>query len=151
MGQICPLPERIPLPDNKTLEDMKKHGIIIDSKYEKIIDGQSYVNYTLPKGWKLVNDSDRECVINQYIVDSENMIQYTIYGTWKGTYDNSLEIEKIHQPRKFVKQNYQVRPSETSGTALLAKALDTVGDNIEGQNIVLQTASVLVDNKSKHE
>lgn len=52
MGQPLPLPERIPLPrDQKDIEKLESYGISFKNKDEK------YVEYILPEGWKLIDDS----------------------------------------------------------------------------------------------
>ncbi len=52
MSQPLPLPKRIPNPSEKQRESMEKCGIKITS------DGQ-FVEYTLPNGWEMVDNSWR--------------------------------------------------------------------------------------------
>ena len=75
MGQSLPLPDRIPVPYPRTKEKMEKDGITIISE-----DGERYVKYTLPDGWKMVNDSVREDLPSFYIADDKDMTRYCIDG-----------------------------------------------------------------------
>lgn len=54
MGQPLPLPERIPLPRKpEDVEKLELYGIVFKNKDKK------YVEFTLPEGWKLVDNSWR--------------------------------------------------------------------------------------------
>lgn len=118
MGQPLPLPERIPRPDSKKqMAELEEAGVILEDSTER------YVGYTMPKGWKMVDDSWREDLPQFYIVDDKNMARFSIHGSWKGTYDNALTLTTVDTPRLFERRNrdQSLIPSETSDGALVGK------------------------------
>jgi len=58
MGQPLPLPERIPLPKDSVSQSMIEKGFTFGDKVD--IEGKTFVNYTLPEGWRFVNNSWRQ-------------------------------------------------------------------------------------------
>lgn len=96
MGQPMPLPERIPRPTNEVMEKMEKAGICFpDEENENQL---AYIKYSLPVGWRLVDDSEREDFPRWQCVDKEDMVRFTVSGVWKGTYDNELMLYWLDQP-----------------------------------------------------
>lgn len=119
MGQPLPLPERIPKPNPDTIRGrellgaLKQAGITIDAS-----PGE-YVRYTLPHGWRMVDDSWRQDLPNFYIVDNTNMLRFSVTGAWKGSYDNELNLKEVNPPRQFEPQNNKTMiPSETGSNAM---------------------------------
>jgi hypothetical protein len=121
MGQPLPLPEKIPRPNlesengRKLMNELKQVGITLEDSTE------AYVRYTLPEGWKMVDDSWREDLPRFYILDQKDMMHFSIQGSWKGTYDNELTLTKVPTPAFFQPQNRDkpLIPSETSTGAVL--------------------------------
>lgn len=147
MGQVCPLPERIPKPYGKELKKMQHHGITVNLTSGKVIAGVEYVTYELPEGWSMKDDSWRADLPEWYIVDQDSRIHFRISGSWKETYDNHLSIKAMDGSKKYKPKADEPIPSETTADALLGKALDVAGDNIEAQKTILQLATV---HKLKH-
>lgn len=116
MGQPLPLPKRIPRPTGKVLTAMNECGITIDIQSE-----DEYVTYSLPSGWRMVNDSHREDLPEYHIVDDKNMVRCSITGAWKGTYDNKLHLSWTKEPYEFEARHGKMIPSETNGAALVGK------------------------------
>lgn len=99
MGQPLPLPERIPRPNETQLRSLELMGITVIEdemkedldKHDKIIKS-SYLRYTLPQGWKMVDASWRQEFPDYYIIDGNGMKRVSVGGSWKGIYDNSLSL-----------------------------------------------------------
>jgi hypothetical protein len=128
MGQVLPLPERIPRPNPNTDEGKKiikafnKFGIEFEDTQEL------YITYKLPNGWRTIDDSRREDLPQYYIVDDTNMVQFFIGGSWKGTYDNNLYMEQVDFPYTFESKNKTAPliPSETSNTVVMGKMCEAI-------------------------
>lgn len=118
MGQSLPLPERIPKPDEKTFAKMKDKNITVDMESNDL-----YVSYTLPLGWKMVDNSWRQDLPEYHIVDDNNLVHFSIFGAWKETYDNKLSIRAVENPHKLVPQEEKVIPGETNDVAIISKIL----------------------------
>jgi hypothetical protein len=54
-----------------------------------------YVRYTLPQGWRMVDNSFRQDLPEFYIIDADNMKRVSISGAWKGAYDNDLSLHVL--------------------------------------------------------
>ena len=124
MGQPLPLPERIPVPSQKTLTAMTACGIQLDQESQSV-----YREYTLPTGWKMVDNSWRQDLPEYYIVDELGLTRFCISGSWKGSYDNELRISTVHEPKLLKRREEELIPSETSNAAMIGKfaeALDPV-------------------------
>lgn len=113
-SQTLPLPELIPMPGKKLLKIMNDLGFTIDN------DGQKYVAYTMPNGWKIRNNSYREDLPVFHFVDENNMVQISITDAWKETYDNELEIYKI-KPYLYKPMIGEMISNETNIKAKLAE------------------------------
>ncbi len=90
MGQIeaMPLPARIPVPTSQQKLRLEEMGIeIVDS-----VENNRYVSYLMPKGWRMIDNSEREDTPLFFMVDNENMIRVTVWGNWKGDYNSKLWI-----------------------------------------------------------
>lgn len=83
--------------------------------------GHEYLTYTLPTGWKMVDDSQRRDLPNFHIVDNEEMVRFSIHGGWKGTYDNELHLICVAEPYKFEQRHEEVIPSETNTVDVVGK------------------------------
>ena len=115
MGQPLPLPERIPKPSPKDETELNQMGITIGESETK------YVTYTMPEGWRMVDDSWREDLPEFYILDTEDMKRVSIYGQWKGYGSDRLRLSIIDEPDKYVKPDTDViEESETSNANLVA-------------------------------
>lgn len=125
MGQVLPLPSRIPRPNAKQLE--KLHALGIKPDLEETEENKKetrlckYVRYTLPEGWKMVDNSWREDLPDFYIVDSTLKGRVHISGAWKGSYDNELRLYVLDEPKILELRNEPLIPSETSDSALVVK------------------------------
>jgi hypothetical protein len=98
MGQPLPLPERIPLPHEHERKSMIEKGFTFGEKKE--IEGKWFTNYTLPDGWRFVDNSRRHDLPHWVFVGSDNMVYYAVCGAWKGTYDNDIEFYSV-TPNEF--------------------------------------------------
>lgn len=130
MGQPMPLPERIPRPrTDKQAEQLAAMGLTwcaeeCDAKTGRPV---SYVQYTLPDGWRMVDRSRRSDLPDFAIVDSDEMIRITIAGSWKGTYDNELRLRVEDGTARFMPETepMQYEPSgEQRFAGRMAQALD---------------------------
>lgn len=129
MGQSMPLPKRIPRPDIKTESGrevaaaLEKAGIHLEEEHTDTKSNDKYALYTMPVGWKMVDDSLRQDLPNFYIVDDKNMQRFNVAGVWKETYDNDLWIEVTEPPIPFKAQNKKepLVPNQTSKVVLRAK------------------------------
>jgi hypothetical protein len=117
MGQMMPLPSRIPEPTTKQLAKLTEMGVTIGEKNE------GYVRYTMPSGWKMVDQSWREDLPNFAMVDTDGNIRVTINGSWKGTYDNELHMRIASAPfdKYEPKDEEPIMASETSESVMIAK------------------------------
>ena len=122
MGQTLPLPRRIPAPDDRQLIELTKMGIIILDK------NVEYVRYSLPDGWKMVDDTTyREDLPVYHIIDDNSRIKVTISGVWKVLYDNELRMsipydDKLYtEVKKRTVQPYIV----TSPMAVIESVIET--------------------------
>lgn len=115
MGQLLPLPERIPAPTGSQKFQLSEMGILIlDDQNPSTNPPPEYVRYSLPTGWKMVDKSWRQDLPNFVIVDTDDMIRVTIQGSWKGSYDNTLDMCVNNTPyEKLVRPTEEVIPSET--------------------------------------
>ena len=120
MGQPLPLPERIPRPNETMLKSMQQSNIQVNMS-----DESSYVTYTLPSGWNIVNASWRQDLPNWHIIDEHNIIQYSISGAWKETYDNDIKLYNGSKTKYVEKTTPQI-PSETSTVAILGNICDAL-------------------------
>lgn len=94
MGQIFPLPERIPKPDIILANQMINWGFKLRD------DGKEYIEYDMPNGWKLVDKSSMYDIPDFYFVDQNKMAKIRIHGIWRGDYYNELEIMLEGEPFK---------------------------------------------------
>jgi|ERR1700761_5692051 len=107
--QPLPLPERIPLPDNKNLEiELLFTGIqiIIDETEEEeltTIHKPKYVRYKLPDKWNIVDASIRSDIPRFYIIDVDQNIRVTMTGEWKGYPSDKVKIYAINNGPYFSK------------------------------------------------
>lgn len=126
MGQALPLPERIPLPKGEVRTALTDAGIVLLDAKENML----FVSYTLPAGWKMVDNSTRQDLPLWYMIDDAKRIRFVIQGVWKETYDNKLSIY-IGSSEPFVPRVADlIIPSETSLGAMsgrLGEMLDPLG------------------------
>jgi len=87
MGIALPLPDRIPLPNNKQLLLLNEMGINIENN-----ESEQYVKYSLPFDWQMINSSVDPDLPNFYIIDDKYNKRVNIRGTWRGSYDNNLNL-----------------------------------------------------------
>lgn len=92
MGQVLPLPERIPPPTQSQAEQLESMGVVVAPKED------GYCPYTLPSGWSIKDCSERSDLPIFKIVDQERNIRVVIDGAWKGTYDNDLSMKICDAP-----------------------------------------------------
>ena len=118
MGQPMPLPQRIPNPYGQVKDKMIEYGFELDD------DGSDYITYTMPDGWRLVDDSWRADLPCRHFVDAKNIKRITVQGSWKGTYDNELRIY-IADNTLYTPRNEEVIPSETDANAMIKKLEDS--------------------------
>jgi hypothetical protein len=88
MGQVCPLPDKVPMPCPDDLPIVNSWGIQFGEA-----EGR-YASMKLPAGWSFVDDSpehrpDLPC---WRIVDADGRICASVSGAWKGMYDNDLRF-----------------------------------------------------------
>ncbi len=100
MGQQCPVPQQIPFPPNEIQKMMREKGFVIeDTEYDQ------YVYYTLPQGWRLVNNVTFAEDIKWEFVDPNNFVQFIILGYWRSPEDswlrNRLRIVGYQEPKQF--------------------------------------------------
>lgn len=101
MGNIdgllsCPLPEKIPIPNDDQRMSMIKWGIKIHEPKRDC----KYVEYTLPIGWQIVDKSYRSDIPRFCIIDDQRFERIWICGSWKGAYDNELKLYCRKEPFK---------------------------------------------------
>lgn len=151
MGQVLPLPRRIPNPNAEQKLQLKEMGIETEQECDDTASGdppkKDYVTYTLPAGWKMVNNSWREDLPDFFIIDENKMKRVSIRGSWKETYDNDIRlcILKGKDIELFVPRNKPALPSETTAVALMGKALDTIGSD-RALSLVIPVTQPLGDN-----
>jgi hypothetical protein len=121
MGQALPLPKRIPRPTRQQERALGAMGIQCDME-EKNEDGQHqlYVRYTLPTGWRMVDQSHRSDLPNFVIIDAGDMIRCRVRGSWKGGYDNELYLKVEDGTDKFIPPQEAIEYSEPSQVTVLA-------------------------------
>ena len=120
MGAALPLPERIPYPNEETLRAMKADGINVHEKTSE----SKYVTYSLPPGWKMVDDSLRQDIPVYYILDEQDMRRYSVKGSWKEIHENELFLSKVSMPEKHVPRKELVKTNQTSAVALMKEYAD---------------------------
>ena len=89
----------MPNPTSKMFAQMSECGIIIDNvpiKYNQY--EQEFVEYTLPSGWRTVNNSHREDCPDFFILDDHNMARFTIGSSWQDMHDNDIHMSMITEP-----------------------------------------------------
>lgn len=96
-------------------------GITVDLEVKTSGNPPKYVEYTLPPGWKMVDDSWRADLPDYFIVDENDMKRVSVRGSWKEMYDNHLTISIVQKPEKLVRKNTPLIPSETDTTAVVCK------------------------------
>ena len=107
----CPLPEKIPRPDNYLLKYMKRCGINVHTTTPN-----EYVSYDLPVGWNMVNNSRREDLPSFHIIDNKNMIQFTISGSWgQKRYDDHLTITRRQKEHIIFGENVKRKFTQVFG------------------------------------
>ena len=128
MGQQLPLPYKIPKPVGDQCELFQEMGIIVCNNNDN--ENAMYVSYTLPNGWRMVDNSFREDIPIFIIIDNKDMIRVRISGSWKGSYDNKLRMrvcDKLELEKYTKPESELINASETSGPNLIgqfAQALD---------------------------
>lgn len=140
MGAKCVLPEKIPIPydgwrdqfsganvddegnirPSKLLSELNECGITLGKPVNIKGCWQRYVTYTLPPGWRMVDDSEREEYPEFYILDDQWMRRFSIDGKWS-MHDCHLKIRKVQEPTKFVRRQEPPKASETSVEAMICK------------------------------
>lgn len=105
MGQNYSEPiDRIPLPTSSTILDAMNHyGIIIHEE-----PGVRYFKYTLPPGWRAVDESSYPEFIRFHLVDDKNMVHFTISNVMKGVNYNGLELFMLINPYQLKIPEYKV-------------------------------------------
>ena len=99
MGQPLPLPQRIPAPDDYTCKLMIEKGFTIGDAID--IEHKSFVTYTMPEGWKFINNSWRQDLPQWEFVCPDGLVHFSVNGAWKGSYDNDITLSALMIPRKF--------------------------------------------------
>lgn len=118
-----PLPQRIPKPTNETKEALNSCGIQVNDESD-----QEYVTYSLPGGWRTVDNSFMAEYPEFYIVDNNNMVKFKIYGSWKGNYENYLRILTIDKPYEFKPRQEKIIPSRTDTAAVMGTFLQAIDE-----------------------
>jgi hypothetical protein len=143
MGQTCPLPERIPKPTDQQLNIMINWGITfndLDNEQNKL-----YVPYSLPDGWKIVDQRHRHDLPCSYIIDEKCMKRCVIDGAWKGTYDNYLNLRLYSYPYNPLYDNIDSVKQEEYQNLLLA--LRKTEESVAGCG---NRAQLYIDNSYKN-
>lgn len=122
MGQVLPLPEKIPRPNSEQTTQLSKYGISVVSADDK----QRYVEVVLPEIYIMHNNSFQEDIPDWYILrKGTNKACAQIYGAWKGTYDNELKLYVYDEEKTIKIRETAPEPSETNEKALLQQAAET--------------------------
>lgn len=134
-----PLPERIPVPEDDVLKAMQDVGVKL------YINGEPYIQYSLPAGWKTVDDSVEEDHPDFTIVDDNGQSRFQIYGSWKGNYENWLRCVHIHPPKEYKSKSAGkplVASSTSSGAVMrtLVVALDEKHRPFKSERVVSRAA-----------
>ena len=105
MGQPLPLPKRVPKPLTEFMaQALLSAGIILNCNE----DTEKYVEYTLPKGWCMVDNSWREDLPCFHILDEKGLIRFNVSGSWKGSCEDEIKFSINDTPKKILFQKLKV-------------------------------------------
>lgn len=127
MGQVLPLPERAPLPDNdQERQHLEGLGFVFGEE-----EG-GYVSLKLPEGFSWKDNSYRADIPEWYVIDESGKAILSVSGSWKGTYDNQLRMAVHVDPIDVTWRSSSPIPSETDGPAIAAKLADAEVTDVIG-------------------
>jgi hypothetical protein len=122
MGQPLPLPEQIPRPDveseegKKLMEALNKAGIVLGK-------GAHYAEYTMPRGWRMIDDSECEELPIFHMVDEKNMIHFSITGRWEETrtfVSHQIRLSHVNPPQQHKEKTVSLS-EEDGGSSIEPK------------------------------
>jgi len=119
MGQVFPLPERIPNPRKNKRKKMEAMGFVFKESEAE------YVEYEAPKEWRLIDQTLRRDQPDWVFVDEKNLVRITICGSWKGDYDNKLSMSIVKDPYLFVPKENDHKDTKNEGQSGASIAIDT--------------------------
>lgn len=129
-SQPLPLPLRVPIPTSQILNELKQVGVILNNDAISVSSRSTYksngqyVTYSLPTGWQMVNDSEREDIPWYYLLDQEKKKRFRIQGQWKG-YDSDYLMWFIEEnPKVYTRTSNTMEQSQTSDHALTLKLME---------------------------
>jgi len=96
----CPLPKKIPIPNDEQRLIMIKWGIKL---HEPDVECE-YIEYILPDGWQIIEQSNRSDLPIFNIIDDQRFKRICIDGSWKGAYDNKLYLSCYKEPFEKIKE-----------------------------------------------
>jgi len=108
MDGPLPLPTRIPNPTDEQLMLLIAMGFAID--YTNYTEGDKYVEYDLPKEWKIIDDSTLKQSPLFSIVDEKQLERVKIYGSWPG-HSGYLRMTIWKDPQPFISKKKVGRES----------------------------------------
>lgn len=119
MFRPLPLPSRVPNITGEKRQFLNDVGVVLENSTE------TYVNYTLPDGWRMMDTTEhREDFPSYSIVDDDNNIRFVVYGVWKGIYDNELHWRFEEEPfKKYKSSKKEIIPNECRENVAEIKSL----------------------------
>lgn len=120
MGQVLPLPEKIPKPTAEQQSKLQQYGITVENTTEP------YCGISLPDTHTMHDNSFREDLPEWYILrKGTNKACACIHGSWKVSYDNQIRLIVYDNEQEIERRGKPPIPSETSSAAILQKAVST--------------------------
>lgn len=110
-----PLPKLVPVPETDMLTALLGMDIIVnvwECGEALTVNGTSYVKYSLPSGWRMMDNSQRADLPLFHVVDEKGMTRATVHGSWKVAYDNDLSWSIAEQPAPFKPRDTPKEESE---------------------------------------
>jgi len=101
MGNEMPLPERIPEPTAEQAAVYRQWQVHIGAKPNMApmkVGQTTYVPYTLPESWTMVNRTQQPHLPKFVLLDAEQRVRAVYAGAWKGTYDCWIEANLKEAP-----------------------------------------------------
>lgn len=145
MGQVLPLPERIPTPTVEQEQQLKALGFEFGTTRD--VPNASYIELILAPGYRWHDNSWRADLPVWYILNAQNLAVACVQGAWKGAYDNKLNLFVYEEPKQIEFRNTVPISSETSPAALLGEAVVAGMHNIPEGSAMLSAA---VEEYTKH-
>ena len=150
MSRPCPMPGKMPVPDEENRRNMEAAGFkFIDESVTNIMR-KDYIEYQLPPGWRCEDTSFSGDIRAFEFVDSENKIRWGVDGSWKGAYDCDLRLDTWNG-EEFKPRSKTFKSGLTTTQAMAIVSMEALtGDPMDMDEYNKKVEEVRADNPNAY-